>query len=160
MTLLKTKTKQLLIVVNTPSPNTQALAEAAARGASHSDINGIEIKLLTPFEATADDVINCDAILLGTTENFGYMSGAMKDFFDRIFYPCLEHTEALPYAIYIRAGLDGIGTEIAMQKIISGLKWKQVQDLLLCHGDYKDEFVEQVEELGMSMAAGLEMGIF
>jgi len=152
--------KQLLIVSNTPSTNTQALADAAVRGASHADIGNIEVIYHSPFDATAEDVMNCDAILLGTTENFGYMSGAMKDFFDRIFYPCLEHTEALPYAIFIRAGLDGTGTEIAMQKIISGLKWKQVQDLLLCHGEFKDEFVDQVEELGMSMAAGLEMGIF
>jgi len=155
-----TKKKKLLIISNTPSPNTQALADAAVRGASHEDINNIEVKHLSPFDATPEDVMNCDAILLGTTENFGYMSGAMKDFFDRIFYPCLEHTEALPYAIYIRAGLDGAGTEIAMQKIISGLKWKQVQDLLLCHGEFKDEFIDQVEELGMSMAAGLEVGIF
>ncbi len=154
------QTKTLLIVSNTPSPNTQALADAAVRGASNTDIQGVQIQHKTPFAATPDDVMNCDAILLGTTENFGYMSGAMKDFFDRIFYPCLEHTEALPYAIFIRAGLDGTGTEIAMQKIISGLKWKQVQDLLLCHGEFKDEFIDQVEELGMSMAAGLEMGIF
>jgi len=154
------KQKKLLIVSNTPSPNTQALADAALRGASHTDIEGIQIQHLTPFEAMPEDVMNCDAILLGTTENFGYMSGAMKDFFDRIFYPCLEHTEALPYAIFIRAGLDGTGTEIAMQKIISGLKWKQVQDLLLCHGEYKKEFEDQVEKLAMSMAAGLELGIF
>lgn len=152
--------KKLLIVSNTPSVNTQALADAAIRGASHPDIDDVQVLHLSPFDATADDVMSCDAIILGTTENFGYMSGAMKDFFDRIFYPCLEHTEALPYAIYIRAGLDGTGTEIAMQKIISGLKWKQVQDLLLCHGEFKDEFNDQVEELGMSMAAGLEMGIF
>ena len=152
--------KKLLIVSNTPSPNTQKLADAAIRGASNTDIEGVQIQHLTPFDATPDDVMSCDAILLGTTENFGYMSGAMKDFFDRIFYPCLEHTEALPYAIYIRAGLDGTGTEIAMQKIISGLKWKQVQDLVLCHGEYKKEFEDQIDELGMSMAAGLEMGIF
>lgn len=155
-----TSQKQLLIVSNTPSSNTKVLANAAARGANHSDINGIQVTLLTPFEATAKDVINSDAILLGTTENFGYMSGAMKDFFDRVFYPCLEHTEAKPYAIYIRAGLDGTGTEVAMQKIISGLKWKQVQDVLICQGEYKDEFEQQVEELGMSMAAGLELGLF
>lgn len=155
-----TDKKQLLIVSNIPSPNTQLLANAAARGGRHKDINNVQVKLLTPFETKAEDVINCDAIILGTTENFGYMSGAMKDFFDRIFYPCLEHTEAKPYAIYIRAGLDGTGTEVAMQKIISGLKWKQVQDVLLCQGDYKDEFVQQVEELGSSMAAGLEMSIF
>ena len=154
------KQKKLLIVSNTPSKNTQTLVDAALRGASNTDINGVQIQHLTPFEATPEDVMSCDAILLGTTENFGYMSGAMKDFFDRIFYPCLEHTEALPYAIYIRAGLDGTGTEVAMQKIISGLKWKQVQDLLLCQGEFKDEFIDQVEELGISMATGLEMRLF
>jgi len=155
-----TTLKHLLIVCNTPSDNTLALALAAKQGASDDAIENTRVSLKTPPEANSDDVLKADAILLGTTENFGYMSGAMKDFFDRIFYPCLEHTEALPYAIFIRAGLDGTGTEIAMQKIISGLKWKQVQDLLLCHGEFKDEFVDQVEELGMSMAAGLEMGIF
>jgi len=155
-----TKNKTLLIVSNIPSPNTQALAEAAVRGASHADISNIDVIFHSPFDATPEDVMNCNAILLGTTENFGYMSGAMKDFFDRIYYPCLEHTEALPYAIYIRAGLDGTGTEIAMQKIITGLKWKQAQDLLLCHGEFKDEFADQVEKLGMSMAAGLELGIY
>lgn len=158
--MTSTKNKTLLIISNIPSENTKALADAAVCGASLAEIKGIEVKHLNPFKASAEDVIQCDAILLGTTENFGYMSGAMKDFFDRIFYPCLEHTEALPYAIYIRAGLDGTGTEIAMQKIISGLKWKQVQDVLICQGDFKDEFIDQVEELGTSMAAGLELGIF
>ena len=152
--------KKLLIVAHIPSENTRALANAAIRGASHPDIDIIEVEHLSPLVAGEDDVINCDAILLGTTENFGYMSGAMKDFFDRIYYPCLEHTEALPYGIYIRAGLDGTGTQVSMQKIINGLKWKQAQDILVCRGDFQDEFIDQVEELGISMAAGLEVGIF
>lgn len=152
--------KHLLIIANIPSENTQKLAEAALRGASSSEFEQVSARLLSPFEATPKDVMESDAVILGTTENFGYMSGAMKDFFDRVFYPCLEQTEALPYAIYIRAGLDGTGTENAMQKIISGLKWKQVQDVLVCQGEYDDAFVTQVEELGMAMAAGLALGLF
>lgn len=152
--------KKLLIVANTPSENTRAMASAAVKGALHPDIENVQVEHLEPFKAGPDDVLNCDAILLGTTENFGYMSGAMKDFFERIYYPCLEHKEALPYAIYIRAGSDGTGTEIAMQKIITGLKWNQVQPPLLCKGDFQEAFVEQIEELGMAMAAGLDAGVF
>lgn len=152
--------KRLLIVAHAPSENTRALVEAALRGARHPDIEAVETKHIPPLQAGPDDVLGCDAILLGTTENFGYMSGAMKDFFDRIYYPCLEHTEALPFSLYIRAGLDGTGTQVAISKITGGLKWKQVQDTVLCHGEYRESFLEEVEELGMSMAAGLEAGIF
>ncbi len=152
--------KKLLIVAHTPSANTQLLAEAAFNGATHSDFESVEVKLTQPLKITADDVLNCDAILLGTTENFGYMSGAMKDFFDRIYYPCLEHTEALPFSIYIRAGIDGSGTKQAMEKIITGLRWKPVHQTVILQGEYQESFLHDVEELGMTMAAGLDTGIF
>lgn len=151
--------KHLLIVAHNPSPNTRKLAEATLRGATHPDIDGVEARLVPPLQATPDDVLRADAIILGTTENFGYMSGALKDFFDRIYYPCLEHTEALPFASYIRAGLDGTGTRIAIGKITTGLRWKPVQEPLILHGEYRDEFEHQCEELGMLMAASLESGI-
>ena len=152
-------TKNLLIVAHNPSSNTQKLVEATLRGASHEDIEGIDVKHIPPLQAVADDVFWADAIILGTTENFGYMSGALKDFFDRIYYPCLEHTEAMPYATYIRAGLDGTGTKIAIGKITTGLKWKAVQESIILHGEYQPEFETQCEELGMLMAASLEAGI-
>ena len=151
--------KHLLIVAHNPSPNTQKLVAATLRGARHPDIEGVEVRHLPPLEAVADDVLGADAIILGTTENFGYMSGALKDFFDRIYYPCLEHTEAMPFATWIRAGLDGTGTKVAIGKITSGLKWKAVQEPLILHGEYRTEFEDQCEELGMLMAASLESGI-
>lgn len=151
--------KHLLIVAHNPSPNTQKLVEATLRGATHEDIEGVEVKHIPPLQAQPDDVLWADAVILGTTENFGYMSGALKDFFDRIFYPCLEHTEAMPYAAYIRAGLDGTGTKIAIAKITSGLKWKPVQESMILHGEYQEAFEGQCEELGMLMAASLEAGI-
>ena len=152
-------TKNLLIVAHNPSVNTQKLVAATLRGATHGDIEGVEVQHIPPLQAGADDVLWADAIILGTTENFGYMSGALKDFFDRIYYPCLEHTEAMPFATYIRAGLDGTGTRIAIGKITSGLKWKAVQESMILHGEYRTEFEDQCEELGMLMAASLESGI-
>jgi multimeric flavodoxin WrbA len=151
--------KHLLIVAHNPSANTQKLVDATLRGANHEDIDGVEVKHIPPLQAVADDVFWADAIILGTTENFGYMSGALKDFFDRIYYPCLEHTEAMPFAAYIRAGLDGTGTRIAIGKITTGLKWKAVQEPMILHGEYRPEYETQCEELGMLMAASLESGI-
>ncbi len=151
--------KHLLIVAHNPSPNTQKLVDATVTGARHPDIEGVATRYLPPLQAGPDDVLWADAIILGTTENFGYMSGALKDFFDRIFYPCLEHTEAMPYSAYIRAGLDGTGTRIAIEKITSGLKWKAVQEPMILHGDYREDFEQQCEELGLLMAASLESGI-
>jgi multimeric flavodoxin WrbA len=151
--------KHLLIVAHNPSPNTQKLVDATLRGATNEDIDGVEVKHIPPLQATADDVLWADAIILGTTENFGYMSGALKDFFDRIYYPCIEQTAAMPFALYIRAGLDGTGTRIAVAKITTGLSWKTVQEPIILHGEYKSEFEGQCEELGMLMAASLEAGI-
>ncbi len=130
------------------------------RGASSPDIEGVEIVMRPPLEAGPDDVLAAQAIILGTTENLGYMSGALKDFFDRSYYPCLELTQGLPYALYIRAGHDGTGTRRAVESIATGLRWRAVQEPLICRGAFRDEFVGQCEELGMAMAAGLEAGVF
>ena len=105
--------KQLLIVAHAPSPNTRKLAEAALRGARHPDIEQVETRWVPPLEAQPQDVLQADAIILGTTENLGYMSGALKDFFDRCYYPVLEEKQGLPCALYIRAGMDGPGTRRA-----------------------------------------------
>jgi multimeric flavodoxin WrbA len=152
--------KHLLIVAHTPSDNTRALAEAVDRGARSEEIEGVEVRLLAPLDAGPDDVLWADALILGTTENFGYMAGLVKDFFERIYYPCLEKTEALPFALYVRAGLDGTGTVNSIGRIVGGLKWRYVQDPLVAQGKFRDEFVGQCEELGMAVAAGLEAGIF
>jgi len=94
--------RNLLVVSHTPSVNTQGMTEALVRGASHADISDIELAVTRPLESGPEEVLWADGIILGTTENFGYMSGAMKDFFDRIYYPCLEQTESLPYGTHRR----------------------------------------------------------
>jgi multimeric flavodoxin WrbA len=151
--------KTLLIVGHVPSANTRRLRDAALAGARNEEIAGVAVVCKSPFDTGPDDVRAANAILLGTTENLGYMSGALKDFFDRIYYPCLEHTEGLPYAVYIRAGHDGTGTRRAIESIATGLRWRAVQAPLVCRGQWDEAFVGQVEELGMYLAAGLEAGV-
>ena len=152
--------KQLLIVAHAPSPNTRQLVDAALKGAGHPDIEQVSVTWKPPLEAGPEDVLACDAILLGTTENLGYMSGALKDFFDRTYYAVIDDKQGLPCALYIRAGLDGTGTRRAVESIVTGLRWNWVQDPLVCKGEWQDAFADQVEELGMYMAAGLDSGIF
>jgi hypothetical protein len=152
--------KCLLIVAHAPSPNTLRLRNALVDSARHGDISGVAVKSLSPFEAGAADVLSAQAIILATTENLGYMSGALKDFFDRIYYPCLEKTQGMPYALVIRARHDGTGTRRAVETITTGLRWRAVQAPLILRGEFCDAFAEQCAELGMSMAAGLEAGIF
>lgn len=154
------KEKLLLVVAHAPSPNTRALLDAVLKGARHPDIEDVAVRHVPPLQATAEDVLAADAIILGTTENLGYMSGALKDFFDRVYYPCLEHTQGRPYALYVRAGHDGTGTRRAVETIVTGLRWRAVQPPLICRGEYQDAFAAQCEELGSYMAAGLSAGIF
>ena len=152
--------KTLLIVAHAPSANTRALRDAATAGARDPAIDGVEVVVRSPFDADLPAVRAADAILLGTPENLGYMSGALKDFFDRIYYPCLETTQGRPFAAYIRAGQDGTGTQRALATITTGLRWRQVAPPLVLRGDYQADFADRCRELGMTMAAGLESGVF
>lgn len=151
--------KRLLVVAHTPSPNTQRLLEAILRGARNPDAGDIEVVHKPALEAGPDDIRACDAIILFTTENLGYMSGALKDFFDRSYYPVLEEKQGLPCAILIRAGHDGTGTRRALETILTGLRWKPVQEPVTCRGDWQEGFVAQAEELGLYMAASLAAGV-
>lgn len=154
------KKKKLLIIAHAPSDNTKKMREAVIKGANHPDIENIEVQCLAPLQTQPADMMSADAIIIGTTENFGYMAGLVKDVFDRCYYPCLDPTEGLAFAFYIRAGLDGTGTHRAIEGITKGLRWQQVQEPLLCKGTWDEAFLQQCEELGMSVAAGLEAGIF
>jgi len=152
--------RRLLIVAHAPSPNTQRLCDAVLEGARDAEIGNVEARWVAPLEAGPADVLAADAIILGTTENLGYMSGALKDFFDRCYYPCLEETQGLPYAAWIRGRHDGTGTKRAIESIASGLRWRAVQEPLMMIGDWDEAFVAQCRDLGMAMAAGLDGGIF
>ena len=152
--------KSLLIIAHAPSPNTVALAEAARLGASHPGAGDVSVRLLSPFDVTTADLAGQDGVLLGTTENIGYMAGATKDMFDRCYNTWLGRTEAMPVGLYIRAGLDGTATRQALEGIFSAQRWRLVAAPLILHGNWSDSYPTQVEELATAMAAGLDAGIF
>ena len=128
--------------------------------AGAAEIDGIKVRAFEPLQADVDAVLAADGIILGTTENFGAMSGLIKDFLERIYYPCLEKTEGLPAAVYVKGGLDGQGAKVGIERILRGLKWKLVQPTLVLKGDYRPEFAAQCKKLGMAIAAGLDANIF
>lgn len=154
-----TDPKRLLVVANAPSANTRALVEAVLAGARHEDVDGVDVVHRPPLEAGADDVLACHAIVLGTTENFGYMSGALKDFLERVYYPCLERTQGLPWALWVRAGNDGTGARESVTRIVAGLRWKAVRPPLVLSGDWRDDFADECRELGLLMGASLDAGV-
>lgn len=152
--------KNLLIVYHSQSGTTEKMAEAVIRGARNEEIGGVEVRVMSALDAEAGDVLWSDALILGTPENFGYMSGALKYFLDRIYYPCLERVEGKPYALFVRAGNDGTGAVTSVQRILAGLALKEIQPPLIVAGEFDEDRLAECEELGMTVAAGLEAGVF
>jgi multimeric flavodoxin WrbA len=151
--------KKLIIIAHAPSENTNRMLQAVIKGANHPDITNVEVRYIAPLDTQADDILNAQAVIIGTTENLGYMAGLIKDVFDRCYYKCLEHTQGLPFCFYVRAGHDGTGTRRALETITTGLRWRLVQEPLICKGDFNEAFIAQCEELGLTMAASLDAGI-
>jgi multimeric flavodoxin WrbA len=152
--------KHLLIVYHSQSGNTRTMADAIYCGATSEDVEGVETKLLMAQEAGLEELLWANALVLGTPENFGYMSGALKDFLDRTYYPAQGKVDGLPYTIFISAGNDGTGALNAIQRIARGYPLREVQDAVVARGELTAQDIERCEELGMAMAAGLELGVF
>jgi len=150
--------KRLLIVYHTRGVKTTRLAEAVAKGAAgESDVG---VRLLHCAEAGPQDVLDADALVLGTPENFGYMSGMMKDFLERIFYECEGKIEGRPWALLVSAGQDGAGAITSVERIVTGLRLKKVREPILALKEVTPEILTECEELGAALAAGLALGIY
>ena len=152
--------KHLLIVYHSQSGKTAAMAHAVRRGATHPDIESVDVRMRMAADAGPRDLLWCDAVIFATPENFGYMAGAMKDFFDRTFYPCQGRIEGKPCAVVVGAGNDGSGALGALRRIVRGFPLNETQAPIVCNGPLDAEVVARCETLGATMAAGLEIGVF
>src|ERR1700735_4315599 len=125
---------RLLIVHHTPSPAMQPMLESVVAGAGPDEIDGVDVVIRPALTAAAVDVLEADGYLLGTSANIGYMSGALKHFFDGIYYPCLEATRRRPYALYVHGNLDTVGAVRAGESIATGLAWQAVRPAVCVTG--------------------------
>jgi multimeric flavodoxin WrbA len=149
---------KILIVYHSQTGNTQKMAHAVAEGAR--GIEGVDVILKKAADATLEDLLTTDGFALGTPENFGYMSGMVKDFFDRTFYGAHEKVFRKPFVLFISAGNDGTGALRAIERIALGYKFKTVFKPVIARGAITEEIISQCHELGSIIAGGCQMGIY
>ncbi|WP_190864723.1 NAD(P)H-dependent oxidoreductase [Actinomadura sp. RB99] len=147
--------KRLLLVHHTPSPSVQAMVEAVRAGARTDEIEGVEVVSRPALTASAVDVLKADGYLLGSPVNLGYLSGALKHFFDQIYYPCLDETIRRPFGAFLHGNNDAAGALRALESITTGLKWRAVQPPVVVMGEPGKADLEACWELGAVAAAEL-----
>ncbi|HUZ44106.1 MAG TPA: hypothetical protein VMU63_06845 [Acidimicrobiales bacterium] len=156
-------TGPLLIVRHSRSGSTDRLVDAFVGGvqmATQEIEAAPRLEVKGCFDTEAADVLGAAAIVLATPANFGYMSGAMKDFFERVFHPCLDHTVGRPYALMVKGDTDTSGAVTSVERIVAGLRWKSVLPHLSVVGDITDANLAAAAEMGSALTAGLAEGLF
>ncbi|CAM3618171.1 flavodoxin family protein [Kibdelosporangium persicum] len=146
---------RLLIVHHTPSPGMQAMFEAVVSGATAPEIEGVTVERRAALAASVPDALEADAYILGTPANIGYMSGALKVFFDLIYYPCLDSTRGRPYGLYVHGNEGTEGAIRAVESITAGLGWTKATNAVNVLGAPSKQDLEACWELGATVAAGL-----
>lgn len=150
---------RLLIVHHTVSPATRELLGAVLDGARDDDIEGVEVQAKAALSATVSDLLAADAVVLGTPANIGYMSGALKHFFDTVYYPAQGETEGLPYSLYVHGDGDTTGAVRAVESIAKGVGWERHRPAVEVLGRPDAAARESCWELGAVTAlAALERG--
>lgn len=146
---------RLLVVHHTPSPGTRELLEAVLAGARDPDIDGVDVEVRPALAATIPDMLDADGYLFGTTANFGYMSGALKHFFDTVYYPSLDHVANRPYGLWVHGNNDTVGAANAVEKLATGLALTKAADVLEVTGAVDADVRQRAYELGGTLAATL-----
>jgi len=162
--------KTLLVVYHSMTGGTEQMAHALAAGAATED--NIRTRLLRASGAQAEDVLDADGYVFATPENLAAISGLMKDFFDRCYYPALDRINGRPYAALICAGSDGQNAARQIDRIATGWRLRKVaESLIVCtHAQTPEEILalktigeadlERCRELGTALATGLVLGVF
>ncbi|MBE9539580.1 MAG: flavodoxin [Proteobacteria bacterium] len=146
----------MLIVYHSQSGSSAKLAQAASAGARSE----LRVRTLRAWDACTNDLAVADGLLLIAAENSGALSGSMKDFLDRSFYPAIARGLVLPYALILSAGNDGRGAQRQAQRILSGYPFPAATEPLILRGETCDAHLRDSAALGQAFAAGLAMGIF
>jgi len=149
--------KHLLVVWSSQSGRTEALMHAACAGAAEF-ADEVELRCVGALAAGLDDLLWADGLIIATPENFGYLSGAVKDFLDRTYYPAEGKVDGLPYAMLVSAGNDGTGAVRALERIASGYRWKRVCEPLIVRGEPDHAALAKCRELGAMLAVGIACG--
>jgi len=146
---------RLLVVHHTPSPSVHTMLQAVLDGAADPSLEEVEVVVRPALVATATDVLEADGYLLGTPANLGYMSGALKHFFDLVYYPCLDATVGRPYGLFLHGNDDVEGARRGVERIVTGLQWKTVADPVAVIGAPDASDRAALVELGGVVAANL-----
>ncbi len=150
--------KKLLIVYHTGGVKAAQMAEAVERGARSEE--NVQVVVKRCAEAGPEDLLAADGLILGTPENFGYMSGMMKDFLERVFYACEGKVNGRPWALFVAAGQDGSGAVQSVERIVAGLRLEKKSEPIIALKELTPEKLKECEELGAAFAAGLALGVF
>ena len=145
----------LLVVHHTPSPGMQELLDAVLAGARTDEIEGVDVVARPALAATVSDALAADGVLLGTPANIGYMAGALKHFFDQIYYPCLDAMAGTSYGLYVHGNTDTSGAVRGVETITTGLRWRPVAAPVVVLGPPDKTAREACWELGATVAASL-----
>ena len=150
----------LLIVHHSHTGATAALLRGLVAGAAEGGGDLVRTNVVHAFDASPEAVLAAAGVILATPANFGYMSGALKDFFDRVYHPCLERTSGLPYALVVKGDSDTTGAVASVERIVAGLRWKAVAAPLVVTGVVSATQLGAAYELGATMAAGIGDNFF
>lgn len=150
----------LLVVHHSRTGTTAHLTEAAVEAARAAGEAGTALRVAGAFEAGPEDVLGARAVLLSTPARFGYMSGALKDFLERVYHPCLERTRGLAYGLVVKGDTDVDGAVASVERIVAGMQWRLVLPAVRVVGDVTPGDLDAAAEVGGALMAGIEAGIF
>jgi multimeric flavodoxin WrbA len=145
----------LLIVHHTASPALDELVARVIAGATTDEISGVSVEVRAALSATAADVLAADGFVLGTPANIGYMSGALKHFFDTIYYPCRLEKAGSPYGLFVHGTSDTSGAVRSVETIATGLQWQRVSAPVVVLGPPTRDDLDAAWNLGATVAATL-----